>query len=126
VPGTSLLGDSHANVELKTSDASANPYLALAAVMAAGMAGIEDGLVPPEPIGTDPGGWSEGERAERGVVRLPEHPAEQDAALLASPTVAGALGNELLGAFRAVRASDIAWATDRDAEEIIAAHLWRY
>lgn len=38
---------------------------------------------------------------------------------------AGALGNELPGAC-AVRASDVAWATDRDAEEIIAAHLWCY
>ncbi len=126
VPGTSLLGDGHANVELKTSDASANPYLALTAVMAAGMAGIEDGLVPPEPIDVDPDGWSEGERASRGIVRLPEGPAEQDAALLASPRVAGALGNELLGAFRAVRASDLAWAVDRSTEEIIDAHLWRY
>lgn len=126
VPATALLGDAHANVELKTSDASANPYLALTAVLAAGMAGIEDALVPPEPVGTDPGGWTEGERESRGIVRLPEGPAGQDAALLASPRVAGALGNELLGAFRAVRASDAAWAADRSTEEIIAAHLWRY
>ncbi|WP_037303884.1 glutamine synthetase [Amycolatopsis orientalis] len=126
VPGSDLLGDAHANVELKTSDASANPYLALAVVLAAGMAGIEDALVAPEPIGTDPGGWTEGERESRGVVRLPENPAAQDAALLASPRVAGVLGNELLGAFRAVRASDAAWAADRSTEEIIAAHLWRY
>src|SRR4029079_3320799 len=39
IPGTSLLGAGHANVELKTSDASANPYLALTAVLAAGAAG---------------------------------------------------------------------------------------
>ena len=36
------------NVELKASDASANPYLALAGVIAAGLDGIERGLdLPP-------------------------------------------------------------------------------
>ena len=126
VPGSTMLGVDHANVELKTSDASANPYLALAAVLAAGMAGIEDAPALPEPIGEDPDGWTEGERDARGVVRLPANTAEQDAALLASPRVAGVLGDELLGAFRAVRAADAAWATERSTDEIIAAHLWRY
>ncbi|MGW4062357.1 glutamine synthetase [Amycolatopsis sp. NPDC004747] len=126
VPGSALLGDGHANVELKTSDASANPYLALAAVLAAGMAGIEDAPALPEPIGEDPGGWTDAEREARGVGRLPASPAEQDAALVASPRVARVLGDELLGAFRAVRASDAAWAADRTDAEIVAAHLWRY
>jgi len=126
VPGSALLGADHANVELKASDASANPYLALAAVLAAGMAGIEDSPALPEPIGEDPGGWTEGERETRGVRRLPADTAEQDAALLASPRIAGVLGEELLGAFRAVRASDAAWAAERSVEEIVAAHLWRY
>ncbi|MFI5608268.1 glutamine synthetase [Amycolatopsis sp. NPDC051903] len=126
VPGSALLGPDHANVELKASDASANPYLALAVVLAAGMAGIEDGAPLPAPIGEDPGGWTEGERETRGVLPLPASPAEQDAALLASPRVSGALGDELLGAFRAVRASDAVWAADRTPEQIVAAHLWRY
>ncbi|WP_329058854.1 glutamine synthetase family protein [Amycolatopsis sp. NBC_01480] len=126
VPGSKLLGPDHANVELKTSDASANPYLALAVVLAAGMAGIEDDAGLPEPIGQDPGGWTEGERETRGVAPLPATPAEQDAALLASPRVSGALGDELLGAFRAVRASDAAWAAERSTEAVIAAHRWRY
>ncbi|HWD04865.1 MAG TPA: glutamine synthetase family protein [Amycolatopsis sp.] len=126
VPGSALLGADHANVELKTSDASANPYLALAAVLATGMAGIEDGSALPDPIGEDPGGWTAGERETRGVLPLPANAGEQDAALLASPRVCGALGDELLGAFRAVRASDAAWAAERTPDEIVAAHLWRY
>ncbi|WP_290058007.1 glutamine synthetase [Amycolatopsis solani] len=126
VPGSPLLGVGHANVELKTSDASANPYLALAVVLAAGMAGIEDACALSEPIGEDPGGWTAGERETRGVRRLPADTAEQDAALLATPRIAGVLGDDLLGAFRAVRASDAAWAAERTADEIVAAHLWRY
>jgi glutamine synthetase len=37
VPSTSLPGPGHANVELKPSDASANPYRALVVVIAAGL-----------------------------------------------------------------------------------------
>ncbi|MFF0149393.1 glutamine synthetase [Amycolatopsis sulphurea] len=126
VLGSELLGQGHANVELKASDASANPYLALAVVLASAMAGIEDGVVPPEPISQDPGTWSEAEREARGVRPLPANHAEKDEALRASPRVSGVLGEELLGAFRAVRASDAAWAAERTPEEILDAHRWRY
>ncbi|MGH2919856.1 MAG: glutamine synthetase, partial [Solirubrobacteraceae bacterium] len=57
VPGSDFMGAGHANVELKACDASANPYLALAAVIAAGVAGIDDQLPAPQPIQADPGGW---------------------------------------------------------------------
>ncbi|MEA2182049.1 MAG: glutamine synthetase, partial [Solirubrobacteraceae bacterium] len=126
VPGSELLGANHANVELKPSDASSNPYLALAAVIAAGIAGIQEGLELGEPIQDDPGGWSDEQRAARGVARLPATPQEQEGALLASERVTGALGEELLGAFLAVRRSDAAWAADKPLEEVVAAHLWRY
>ncbi|MEA2184999.1 MAG: glutamine synthetase [Solirubrobacteraceae bacterium] len=126
VPGSELLGANHANVELKPSDASSNPYLALAAVIAAGIAGIQEGLELGEPIQDDPGGWSDEQRAARGVARLPATPQEQEGALLASERVTGALGEELLGAFLAVRRSDAAWAADKPLQEVVAAHLWRY
>ncbi len=59
VPGSALLGEGNANVELKTSDASANPYLALAVVLAAGAAGVADGLELPAAVQSDPGSWTE-------------------------------------------------------------------
>lgn len=126
VPATELLGEDHANVELKPSDASANPYLALAAVLTAGLAGVTDDVPLPAPIGEDPGTWSDQRRQEAGVVRLPATPAQQDAALVASPRVSGTLGEDLLGAFRAVRTSDRKWAAEHSPAEIVAAHLWRY
>src|SRR5262249_41831678 len=39
VPGSELTGFTRANIELKPSDASANPYLAIAGLIAAGVAG---------------------------------------------------------------------------------------
>jgi glutamine synthetase len=126
VPSSALLGDGNANVELKPSDASGNPYLALAMVIAAGLAGIEEGLTLPDPIAADPGTWSEEDRQRAGIVRLPATPAEQEAALVANPRVRATLGDRLLGAFLAVRRADAAWAQERSPDEIVAAHLWRY
>jgi glutamine synthetase len=126
VPGGSLLGPEAANVELKACDASANPYLALTAVIAAGLAGVAEGLALGEPIGEDPGGWAEERREQAGVRALPHDLAAQEAALLAPGPVAAALGPERIGAFLAARRSDAAWAADRDLDEIVAAHLWRY
>jgi glutamine synthetase len=126
VPSSSLLGEGHANLELKPSDASSNPYLALAVLTASGIAGIEDGVVLPEPIAQDPGSWSEEERGAAGVVRLPSDPASAEAALTDNPRVRDALGAPLLGAFLAVRRADRDWAAERPADEVVAAHLWRY
>jgi glutamine synthetase len=126
VPGTDFLGAGHANVELKTSDASANPYLALAAMLAAGAAGIAEGLDLAEPESSDPGTWTAARRDERGIAALPTTAAAQAAALTASPRVAGALGPELLGAFLAVRHSDAGGAKDRPLDQILADLRWRY
>lgn len=126
VPGSPLLGADHANVELKTSDASANPYLALAALLAAGAAGIADGLALPPPVQADPGTWSADERAERGIAPLPRTQADQEAALAANPRVAAVLGPELLGAFLAVRRADAHAAEGRELDDVLAALRWRY
>jgi glutamine synthetase len=126
VPSSTLLGDGNANVELKPSDASGNPYLALAVLISAGLAGIDERLPLPAPIAEDPGGWSDADRQRAGVVRLPSTAAEQQQALAANPRVRETLGDALLGAFLAVRRSDAAWAQDRSPDEIVAAHLWRY
>ncbi len=37
-------------IELRSPDPSANPYLAFAVMLAAGLAGIEEGLEPPDPV----------------------------------------------------------------------------
>ncbi|WP_433276860.1 glutamine synthetase [Pseudonocardia xinjiangensis] len=126
VPGTSLLGNDHANIELKTSDASANPYLAVAALLAAGAAGVAEGLRLDPPVQSDPGSWSAEERAARGVAALPSTQAEQEDALRTTPRVTAVLGEELLGAFLAVRRSDAAAADGRSPDDVLAGLRWRY
>lgn len=126
VPGSKFLGSDHANVELKTSDASANPYLALAAVLAAGAAGVADELSLEAPVQADPGSWSEKERAGQKIALLPRTQAEQEAALTGNPRIPAVLGDELLGAFLAVRRSDSAAAEDRSPDAVLAGLRWRY
>lgn len=126
VPGTPLLGGGHANVELKASDASANPYLTLAVVLAAGAAGVAEGLRPPAPTQSDPASWTADERAAAGIAPLPATPGEQEAALLGNARIAGVLGDELLGAFLAVRRSDADGAEGRELDDVLAGLRWRY
>jgi glutamine synthetase len=126
IPGGGLVPDDAANVELKSSDASGNPYLALAAIIGAGMAGLDEGLTLPEPIQEEPGGWGDDERERRGVRRLPETAEEQIAAVTGSAPVSQVLGTETIGAWTAVRRADAAAAEGQSPEDIVAAYLWRY
>lgn len=125
IPGSPLLGADHANVELKTSDASANPYLALTAILAAGAAGVAEKLELPAAVQSDPGTWSADERSERGIAALPTTQTEQEAALRGS-RVADALGPELVGAFLAVRRSDASGAAGMEIDDVLVGLRWRY
>src|ERR687898_798830 len=60
-----------ANIELKPVDVTANPYLALAAVLAAGMDGMGRDLDPGEPTMADPATLSDEERAFQDIRPLP-------------------------------------------------------
>ena len=94
------------NAELKASDASCNPYLALGGLLAAGLDGLERGLEPPESVEVDPATLSAEERATRGIDRLPATQGEALDALAADGLLLGALGTELADAYLAVRRSE--------------------
>ena len=58
-------------VELRSPDNTANPYLALAVTLAAGLKGIEDELPLPDEATVDTFSQSERELAAKGIERLP-------------------------------------------------------
>ncbi len=64
--------ESTARIELKASDNTANPYLSLFGILAAGEDGIEREIDPGEPVDGDPGALTQQERDRRGIERLPE------------------------------------------------------
>ncbi len=64
-------GESGARAEIRCPDPSANPYLAFAALLAAGLSGIEEGKMPPAPVEEDVFEYSDEMLKEKGIGTLP-------------------------------------------------------
>src|SRR4051794_19555447 len=96
------------NLELKASDNSANPYVALGGVIAAALDGIERGLDPGEPVDQDPGNLTDKEREARGIRRFPLTSAEALDELEKDTVLMGALGAGLATEYLKVRRAEAA------------------
>lgn len=115
-----------ANIEVKTFDAAANPYLALAGLLAAGRAGLRAGATLPEPVDGDPARLNSATRSARGITRLPTTLADAVAAFAADDVLCAAFGDELADTIASVRRGEIALFADATPEEITDASRWRY
>ncbi|MFF3274096.1 glutamine synthetase family protein [Streptomyces chrestomyceticus] len=114
------------HAEIKPFDAAANPYLAVGAVIAAGLHGLSTGAALPPPVTGDPGVLGVRERARRGIVRLPSSLTESTDRMAESAVLREAMGEVLYGAVIAVRRAEAAHFADSEPEEIAAATRWRY
>jgi glutamine synthetase len=90
-------------LELKTSDPTANPYLALGALIAAGLDGVKRKLEPPPEVTVDPGHLSEDERRRLSIERLPENLGRALDALAKDPVLIESLGPARARAYMAVK-----------------------
>lgn len=90
-------------IEYKPADNTANPYLTLLGILAAGMDGVENQLETPGPVDTDPHSLSASERQDQGIDRLPETLAEALAALEDDDVLLEALGDELATSYLEVK-----------------------
>ena len=106
-------------IEIRAADGAANPYLAIAAVLAAGAHGVREGLTPPPPVDGD------AYRADRELIG-PALPASLDAALEAlegDTVLRRALGPQLVETFIAVKRSEVerhrAWVSDWEIAEYL-------
>lgn len=112
--------------ELKTVDASANPYLALGAVIAAGLDGVRHCLELGESVAIDPGHMTESERSDCGIERLPTTLEEAIEHLSSDKVLLNALGPELAQAYLAVRQAEWEAMKDLALEEEVKLLLERY
>ena len=103
-------------IEFKPADNTANPYLALFGVLAAGMDGIDRRLDPGEPLDVDPGTLSETERADRGIERLPETLGDAVEELAGDDAIREAFGDPLFESYLEVKRSEWEMFTDEDGE----------
>lgn len=114
------------NLELKASDPSNNPYLALGGLIAAGLDGVARELDPGDPTMIDPGNFSDEEREKRGIMRYPTTQAEALDALEGDAVLMEALGPELSRSYLAVKRSEYKAFVSEDLDFEIAHHIYKF
>ena len=114
------------NLELKASDASANPYVSLGGVIAAALDGIDRGLDPGEPVNQDPGNLTDAEREQRGIRRFPLTAGEALDELEQDTVLTGALGAPLATEYLKVRRAEAAAYAEKDEAFELDQHFFKY
>lgn len=99
VPRYSPGREQSTRVELRFPDPSANPYLAFAVMLAAGLDGIKNNMTPPAPVTDDVYEWSRAEREANGVGVLPGNLKEALDALEENDVLKEALGEHIYEAY---------------------------
>ena len=99
--------DGNVRIEMRSPDASANPYLALAVCLEAGLDGIRNKMTPPPKFEMNLFAMQENEVAIRGIERLPENLGDAIDALEEDELIRGILGSYAF--LRYVQAKKIEW-----------------
>ena len=115
-----------ANLEVKAMDPAANPYLALGAIVAAGIDGLERELSLPEPVIDDPASIPASRRRALGIRQLPSSLGAAIRELERSALLRAAMGEVLFDAFLATRRGERAAFEGMDPADMVRAHRWRY
>jgi len=113
------------NVELKAADSSANPYIALGGLIAAGLDGIERKLDLPEPAMADPHTLTDAQRLAIGADRLPSSLADALQNLNGDRVLTEAMG-KLLPAYNAVKKLDVEDFASQDEAFELRQHIYKY
>lgn len=94
-------------VELRCPDPTCNPYLALAAMLKAGLSGIKEGLTPPESINVSIFRLTDEQRRSMGIESLPGTLEAAVREMEADALVKETLGDDLFG--RYIKAKKTEW-----------------
>ncbi|MDY0396444.1 type I glutamate--ammonia ligase [Virgibacillus halophilus] len=94
-------------VELRSVDPTANPYMAMAVLLAAGLDGVENKMAPPTPVNGNIYDMTAEERKENGIVNLPATLKEALTKLTKDETMIEAMGAHLYEHF--IEAKEIEW-----------------
>ncbi|MFE5670902.1 glutamine synthetase family protein [Agromyces sp. NPDC056523] len=126
VPGQAGMGAEQANIEVKPVDGAANPYLAVAAILASALDGLARVAVPPKPVTVDPSTLTAAQRRARGIRSLPADLGSALDRLDASEFFRGVFGDVLLDAYLATRRHEWEEYGSRSPEGVADLVRWRY
>ncbi len=107
-----------ARLEYRGADATANPYLALGALVRAGLDGVRRALPAPPILDRDPALLDSGEAERYGVGALPSSLADALAALAGDDVARAWLGPLMYDAYVAVKRAEVDAAVDLDLAEL--------
>lgn len=110
------------HLEFRAADATASPYMALGALVHAGMAGLADDLQPPPLVDSDPAEMDEAERLRLGIRPLPADLAAALDALEADPAALAWAAPEFWACYLALKRSEWQGFADHDARAICDAY----
>ena len=105
------------NFEFRASDAAASPHLQLAAIVHAGVQGIEDGQPVPEATAEDLSLLAPDALSARGYLRLPQSLADALERFAANPTVAGWFPAGFADVYVKHKRGEMAFLEGKSAEE---------
>ncbi len=114
------------NMEYRAADAVASPYLALAAIVRAGLEGLAAGLPPPDDVRGVPGDRSDDYWRERGIVRLPQSLDAALAALDADAVASAWFPDTFMDAYRRYKRCEIDLMKDLSVEALCAKYSEAY
>ncbi len=106
IPRYSPGRESGTRAELRFPDPSANPYLAFATMLRAGLDGIENKMQAPDAVNENMYLFSDAELAERGIQQLPGSLGEALDELAADPILLDALGDHISEAYLNARRAE--------------------
>ena len=114
------------NIEFRAGDSAASPHLALAAVVHAGVQGVEEGLAPPEVTQEDLSLLDERQLAARGLTRLPQSLDEALTRFAGNETVRGWFPGKFCDVYVAHKRGELAYLENMTVEERCAAYEIAY
>lgn len=110
------------NFEFRAADATASPHLQLAAIVHAGVQGIEEGLDVPDATEEDLSVLPATELAARGLSRLPTTLGQALDRFMASDVVKGWFTPRFVDVYAKHKRSEMAFLEDKSEAEICAAY----
>jgi len=110
------------NLEYRAADAAACPHLALAAIVHAGVQGIEEGLESPEPTEEDLSVLAPDQLAARGFIRLPQSLESALQCLSRSEIASLWFPDKFIPVYHAHKRSEIEHLADMDTAARCAAY----